>query len=131
MDPFKQLTSLLDMRISERAGNAITGIPSELGTITATGLILDSFKHEVQDYLVAEWFVTAHFPSIQVKGQVVGLRDGENRPVIGDASFSFDPFKVEDLRLELKAGLKPGDRVLAVPLNRGNDAIVICRVVKS
>lgn len=131
MDPFKQLTSLLDMRISERASNAITGIPSELGTITATGLVLDSFKHEVQDYLVAEWFGTAHFPSIQAKGKVTGLRDGEGRPVTGDASYSFDAFNVEDLRLELKAGLKPGDRVLAVPINGGNDAIVICKVVKS
>ncbi|TCZ70964.1 hypothetical protein E0485_23030 [Paenibacillus albiflavus] len=131
MDPFKQLTSILDMRISEGAGNAISGIPSELGTITATGLVLDSFKHEVQDYLVAEWFVKAHFPSVEISGQVTGLLDGQGKAVTGKAKFAFESFEVEDLRLELKAGLKPGDRVLAVPINGGNDAIVIGKVVKS
>lgn len=131
MDPFKQLTSLLDMRMSERAGNAISGIPSELGTVTATGLVLDSFKHEVQDFLVAEWLVKAHFPAVQVTGEVTGLRDGEGRPVTGHASMAIDAFEIDELRLELKNGLKPGDRVLTIPINGGNDAIVICKVVKS
>ena len=120
-DPFKALVSLLEMRMSQHAGRSIRGVPAELGTITATGgLKLDNFKHEIQDYYVADWLVKIHFPSITLTGTLTG---------IGNVTFNAEPFAVDEVRLNWKAGLRPGDRVLAVPVNGGHDAVVLCRIV--
>ncbi|MCC3374740.1 hypothetical protein [Cohnella sp. REN36] len=83
-DPFKKLASTLESRFNRIATQAVSGLPAELGVITNAGLKLDSFKHEIPDYLVSE---------------------------------------------QLQTGLRVGDRVLAVPVNAGNHAVVVCRVV--
>jgi len=129
MDPYKQLARLLENRMAQHAGRAVAGLFCELGTITATGLKLDGFKHEIRDYLVADWLVKMHLPAFNITGSQTGLKDSLNGDVTGQATFSFQPASVDEVRLEFKADLKPGDRVLAVPVNGGQEAVVICKVV--
>ena len=128
-DPFRALASVLEMRMSQHAGRALNGVPAELGTITATGLKLDNFKHEIQDYYVADWLAKIHFPQMTLTGSQTGLQDGEGRAVTGTATFTFDPAQINEVRINWKSGLRPGDRVLAVPVNGGRDAVVLCRIV--
>jgi hypothetical protein len=123
-DPFKALVSVLEMRMSQHAGRAVDGVPAELGTLTATGLKLDNFKHEIQDYFVADWLVKLHLPAFTMYGTTTagGLTSQRTR-------FDFEAVQIEDVRLNWKAGMQPGDRVLALPVNGGRDAVVLCRVV--
>jgi len=133
-DPFKQLVSLLDMRMASHAERTVTGVPCELGTITASGLKLDSFKHEIQDYLVADWLVKIHFPAFSFIGTATSPVDDQGNPLPGATTtsltrYDFRPKEVDQVHLELKADLKPGDRVLVVPVNCGQEAVVIAKVV--
>jgi hypothetical protein len=128
-NPFSALASVLETRMAQHAGRAVNGITAELGTITAKGLKLDGFKHEIQDYYVADWMAKLHFPQMTLAGSQTGLRDGEGRAVIGTATFTFDPAQVNEVRINWKDGLQPGDRVLAIPVNGGQDAVVLCRIV--
>lgn len=129
MDPFKEFVNVLGLSMDRTAGQAIDGVPAELGTITETGLKLDSMKHEMQDYLVADWLVTVHLPAFSLEGSVSGLFDGEGHSVTGEGKFSFKPTQIEEVRLNWSEGLLPGDRVLAIPVNSGNEAVVVCRIV--
>jgi hypothetical protein len=45
--------------------------------------------------------------------------------------FDYIETKIDDVRLNWAQGIKPGDRVLAVPVNGGKDAVVVCKVVKT
>ncbi|SMB97934.1 hypothetical protein SAMN00808754_2035 [Thermanaeromonas toyohensis ToBE] len=133
-DPFKQLASLIDMRISERTARVISGLPCELGTITATGLKLDNFKHEIQHYYVADWLVQLHLPAFSLIGTATSPVDEQGNPLAGASTsqltrYDFRAAQIKDVRVNLKAGLKPGERVLVVPINRGQEAIVIARVM--
>lgn len=133
-DPFKQLVSMLDARMAGHAARAVSGVPCELGTITASGLKLDSFKHEIKDYLIADWLVKIHFPAFSLLGTATSPVDDQGNPLPGASTspltrYDFRAKEVDQVRLELKADLKPGDRVLAVPVNGGQDAVVIAKVV--
>lgn len=128
-DPYKEIASALESRMKKHANNVIMGVPCELGTITATGLKLDSFKHEITDYLVADWLLKVYFPKFEITGTQEGLKDSLNGVVNGQATFSFDATTIDEVHLELKADLKPGDRVLVIPINGGNDYIVVTKVV--
>lgn len=128
-DPYNQLVSILDDRMNQITKNAMSWLSAELGTITASGLKLDSFKHEIRDYLVAEWLVRMELPQFGLQGTQSGLKDSQGGSVTGTASFSFQPAIVENVQLKLKSQFQPGDRVLALPLNGGQDLIVICKVV--
>jgi hypothetical protein len=58
--------------------------------------------------------------------------EGEDLPGASTGSltrYDFLPAEVEEVRLEFKQGLKAGDRVLAVPVNGGREAVIICKVV--
>ncbi len=128
-NPYNELASILDMRMKGHAEQSLSGVPCELGTMTATGLKLDSFKHEIQDYLVADWLVKLHLPAFSITGTQTGLKDSANGPVTGTAIFSFQSVVIDNVRLELKPGLKPGDRVLAIPVNGGQEAVIMAKVV--
>jgi len=135
MDHYKQLASLLEMRMKKHAAAALSGLPCELGTITASGgLKLDTFKYEIQDYLIADWLVKIHFPTFFLIGTATSPVD-EDGSALPEATttpltrYNFSAHEVDNIRLELKACLQPGDRVLAVPVNGGQDAIVISKVV--
>ncbi|OCT10994.1 hypothetical protein A8709_04635 [Paenibacillus pectinilyticus] len=129
MNPYKKLASLLDDRMSGHAASAVSGLPAELGTMTAGGLKLDRFKHEIADYYVADWMAKLHLPNFALTGTVSGLSSG-GVPVAGQGTFAFTESGVEDVRMEFQHGLKPGDRVLAIPIDDGNDAVILCKVVK-
>ncbi|NPV90104.1 MAG: hypothetical protein HPY50_04920 [Firmicutes bacterium] len=132
-DPFKELTSLLDNRMKNQAAQAVSGTPSELGVVTSTGLKLDSFKHEIRDYLVADWLVKLHFPARSIIVTSTSPVDAQGNELPGAVTSPFltryNIDEIDQVRLELKVGLKPGDRVLAVPVNGGQDAVIICKVV--
>ncbi|MBA2943385.1 hypothetical protein HZF08_34505 [Paenibacillus sp. CGMCC 1.16610] len=129
MNPYKKLAAALDNRMSVHASSAVAGMPAELGTITAGGLKLDSFKHEISDYYVADWMTKLFLPSFTISGTVTGLTSG-NVPVTGQGRFAFSESEVEEVRIAFQSGLKVGDRVLAIPVNDGNDAVILCKVVK-
>lgn len=123
MDPYKKLATVLESRMAGHAATAVTGVPAELGTITGSGLKLDSFKHELTDYLVAEWETKLKLPAFSVRGSVAGT-------IAGSGEFEFEETEIEGAALLFKDGLKPGDRVLAVPVAGGSEAVVICKVVR-
>ncbi|MCD9020507.1 hypothetical protein [Cohnella silvisoli] len=135
-DSFKKLVTTLEGRLSGIAAKSISGLPSELGTITASGLKLDSFKYEIPDYLVAEWETKLHLPAFFLVGTMTTPVDMDGVPQGGAipsqrTRFDFAEAEIEDVRLNWQAGMKPGDRVLAVPVNGGREVVVLCKVVSS
>jgi hypothetical protein len=135
-DPYKSLVSTLEKRFSEIAAKSLSGIPSELGTITVSGLKLDSFKYEIPDFLVADWVAQLEYPAYSMVGTMTYPVDEQGNPQGGGipsqrTRFDFQETKVGEVRLNWAAGLKSGDRVLAIPVNGGKDAVVVCKVVSS
>ncbi|AEG61698.1 hypothetical protein [Desulforamulus ruminis] len=134
MDPYKELAALLDLRIQGHTKQSGSGMPGELGTMTATGLKLDTFKHEIKDYLIADWLVKIYLPAFSLVGTATSpVKDtGEDLPGASTSQltrYDFSKREIDDVRLELKPGLKPGDRVLAVPVNNGQEAVIMAKVV--
>lgn len=124
-DPYGQLASSLYASMNKQTRQAMGGVGAVLGTITSTGLKLDDFKHELQDYMVAELPGMLSLPPYTTKGTVT--LGGQQQ----DMTFDAEENEVEDTLFELGKGLKPGDRVLAVRVNSGNDVVVVCKVVSS
>lgn len=124
-DPYGQLASSLYASLNKQTRQAMGGVGAVLGTITSTGLKLDDFKHELQDYMVAELPGMLSLPRYTAAGTATlgGLPQG--------MTFDVEENEVEDTLFELGKGLKPGDRVLAVRVNSGNDVVVVCKVVSS
>lgn len=135
-DPFKSLVATLESRFSGIAAKSLSGVPSELGTITGSGVKLDSFKYEIPDYYVADWVAELELPAFSLVGTMTAPVDETGNATGGGAPsqrtrFDFDETKIDEVRLNWSAGIKPGDRVLAVPVNGGKDAVVVCKVVNS
>lgn len=128
-NPYKQFASILNDQMAQQANSALSGVPCELGTITGSGLKLDTFKHEMQDYLVADWLVKISIPAFSIFGTQSGLKDSLGGDVIGQATFSFEPTVIDRVHIEFKPDLKPGDRVLCVPVNGGQDVVIVSKVV--
>ena len=103
MDPYKQLASMLDRRMEQKSTVQTAGLACELATVTPGGLKLDSFKHELQHYYVADWLVRLHLPEQTL----------------------------DEVRIDLRAGLTPGDRVLVIPIQGGQEVVVVSKVVSS
>lgn len=136
-DPFKELAKVLTSEINRSAGNAVTGVPSVLGTWTGTGVMLDNFKHELHDPLFADWTVKAELP---LESRLVKLaspvqadgKDDSAAPTQYSRLTRVDWNAKNDtlhMHLELKSELKSGDRVLCVPINGGQDVVIVCKVV--
>ncbi|OXL87331.1 hypothetical protein BCV73_32895 [Paenibacillus sp. SSG-1] len=129
-DPYGQFASSLYASVGKHTRQALGGVGAVLGTITSTGLKLDDFKHEMQDYMVAELPGLLALPRYMAVGASGTRTDTPNwGSVAMDKTFYFDETEVPDAALKLGAGLKPGDRVLAVRVNGGDDVVVVCRVV--
>lgn len=124
-DPYGQLASSLYASMSKQTRQAMGGVGAVLGTITSTGLKLDDFKHELQDYMVAELPGMLTLPRYTAAGTATlgGQQQG--------MTFDVEENEVEDTLFELGKGLQPGDRVLAVRVNSGNDVVIVCKVVSS
>lgn len=128
-DTFGTLASLVNTAMFTHTKQALNGIGAVLGTMTATGLKLDDFKHEIQDYLVAELPGTFKLPDFTISGSVEGLRDSTGGELEGQGNFQFAKTDIEKTLLDVKKGFQPGDRVLVFRLNGGQDVIVLCKVV--
>lgn len=124
-DPYGQLASALYSTVGKHTRQALGGVGAVLGTITGTGLKLDDFKHEFQDFMVAELPGVLAVPgSVMAVTPMLDVRSAEDPK---QEESSSNETEIEDARLSL--ALKPGDRVLAVRVNGGNDVVVVCKVV--
>ncbi len=122
----------------------------ELGTIQPDmSLKLDRFAVPMPqgEYLISEWTVKLILPAFSLLGvetcmQAQGLVttaasvDSEGNPLPGSvtkglAQYSFNPAEINDVAIEIKPELKPGDRVLVAWVNNHTDPIVISKVVSS
>nr|WP_068616449.1 hypothetical protein [Paenibacillus tuaregi] len=128
-DAFGSLASLVNTAMSAHTKQALSGTGAVLGTITAGGLKLDDFKHEIPEYLVAELPGTLKLPDFAISGSVEGLRDSTGGGIDGQGKFQFAKTDIEKTLLDVKKGFQPGDRVLAFRLNGGQDVVVLCKVV--
>lgn len=131
-DPFAALADTFRAEFAKHTATALDGVPAELGTITPSGLKLDNFKHEIQDYLVADYLVTLHLPAFHLIGTTAAPVDSAGNAT-GAASqrmrFEFEPSQIAKVRVNQAAGLMPGERVVVLPVNGGADFVVMSRVV--
>ncbi|URJ61474.1 hypothetical protein [Paenibacillus polymyxa] len=128
-DPYGAFVSVMQSSMAGHTRQALSGVGAVLGTITSTGLKLDDFKHELQDYLVAELPGLLSVPRHMYKGTSTAVESENWEGKELKTSFYIGEDELEDVNLSLNEGLKPGDRVLAVRVNGGNDVVVVCKVV--
>ncbi len=128
-DPYGAFVSVMQSSMAGHTRQALSGVGAVLGTITSTGLKLDDFKHELQDYLVAELPGLLSVPRHVYKGTSTSVESENWEGKELKTSFYIGEDELEDVNLSLNKGLKPGDRVLAVRVNSGNDVVVVCKVV--
>jgi len=106
----------------------------ELGTIQSDmSLKIDRFAVSIPqgEYLISEWTAKLILPAFSLDGNQNGLKDSLNGTVTGDATFNFQPVVIDNVKIEIKPELKPGDRVLVAWVNNHTDPIVISKVVSS
>lgn len=106
----------------------------ELGIIQPDmSLKIDRFAVPIPqgEYLISEWTAKLILPAFSLGGNQNGLKDSLNGAVTGDAIFSFQPVVINNVKIEVKPELKPGDRVLVAWVNDHTDPIVISKVVSS
>ncbi|WP_135552607.1 hypothetical protein [Paenibacillus cymbidii] len=133
-NPYRELATLVAKQADGSAERMLAGAAFELGTMTATGVKLDSFKHELRDCFYADYPSRVHLPAYEAIGRTTVPVDADGVPEPDAASsertlFSFETREIADVRCELRQGLQPGDRVLCAPLNGGHDVVVLCKVV--
>ncbi|MEK4456456.1 hypothetical protein [Paenibacillus sp. FSL R10-2748] len=128
-DPYGAFVSVMQSSMAGHTRQALSGVGAVLGTITSTGLKLDDFKHELQDYLIAELPGLLSVPRHMYKGTSTAVESENWEGKELKTSFYIGEDELEDVNLSLNEGLKPGDRVLAVRVNSGNDVVVVCKVV--
>ena len=119
-DPYSELFGMLRGQMSNSAEEAIKGgwVTSELGTMTGDlGLKLDRFKHVISDYMVSHHLTLAEPDMTQTEV------DGSHADPIG-GTHSHKVITPKQL-----LPLHPGDRVLVVPVNGGQDFVIVARVV--
>jgi hypothetical protein len=119
-DPFSELFGMLGAQMSERAQEALDGnwVTAELGTMTADlGLKLDRFKHVIHDYLLSHHLTLAEPDMTKTE------TDGAHADPIGGTHSHQVITPVQLLPLH------PGDRVLVMPVNGGQDFVIVARVV--
>ena len=136
---FKEIASLLTTKVDVKEIVKANGLICELGTITSTGnLKLDNFKYEIESYFVAEWDVEIDIPKEYRIIQLASPVTEEGDDIAGVTGYSnisrMDFVKEADrqtikARITLKGQLKEGDRVLVVPVNNGQEFVVIAKVV--
>lgn len=111
----------------------------ELGTIQADmSLKLDRFAVSIPkgDYLVAEWLIKVSLPAFSLvgTGEYPVKDDGSPIPptqTTPQTRWDWHPREVDEVKVEFKPDLKPGDRVLVAWVNDHTDPVVLCRVVAS
>jgi len=130
-DPYGHFADVMRGAMSNHTRQAVSGLGAVLGTITSSGVKLDDFKHEVQDYFVAEYPGTLELPERETTGAISGISEVANGGTTSEGRFLLQKEEVEEATLSLGKGMKPGDRVLAMRVNGGNDVVVLCKVVSA
>ncbi|MEJ8306592.1 hypothetical protein [Saccharibacillus sacchari] len=116
-DPYGQFADMMSSAMKGHTKQMASGLGGVLGTMTASGVKLDDFKHEIQDYMVAE------LPGTMEAGE------GGNGTAVPDADDSMGSGGIGgEVTLQVN-GFQPGDRVLAIRVNGGSDVVVLCKVV--
>ena len=127
--------SKLAQVIAERISTQTTRPDAlELGIIQPDmSLKIDRFAVPIPqgEYLISEWTAKLILPAFSIDGNQNGLKDSLNGVVTGDATFNFQPTVIDDVKIEFKPELKPGDRVLVAWVNDGTDPVVVSKVVNS
>ena len=122
-DPISEMFGLLNGQMSRKARNAIkddwTG--AELGTMTSDlGLKLDRFKHVINDYMISHHLTLAE-PDMTTT-ETDGKHGHPGEPVSG-------AHEHEVITPTQLLPLHPGDRVVVLPVNGGQDFVIVARVV--
>jgi len=142
-DHFKKLANVFDKRMAGHVTGGTMGMSCVLGTMTATGVLLDDFKHEIKDPLYADWTVKLTIPlgSRIVAAAAPVTAQGEDIPNVTAFTLTRMDFANQDddgvggandimrVNVELKSRLKEGNRILAIPVNGGQECVIICKVV--
>jgi len=115
-DPYGQFADMMSSAMKGHTKQMASGLGGVLGTMTASGVKLDDFKHEIQDYMIAE------LPGTMEAGK------GGGTAVSNADDSSESPGFGGDVTLQVN-GFQSGDRVLAIRVNGGSDVIVLCKVV--
>lgn len=117
---YKELADEIVKKIDKKAVGLTTGIQPELGTIMQNrSLKLDRFKYEINDYLIAE--------SLTLQGDFFTATEANS-----GTHYQYEGSGAHDHKVVTPKEFKPiapGDRVLAIQVNGGQDVVVICRVV--
>ncbi|MCQ4086680.1 DUF2577 domain-containing protein [Saccharibacillus sp. JS10] len=122
-DPYGQFADMMSSAMKGHTRQMASGLGGVLGTMTASGVKLDDFKHEMQDYWVAA------LPGTLQTDASSGGSESSQSAIAADGSESGDPSSGESTVTLNVDGFKPGDRVLAIRVNGGNDVVVLCKVV--
>ena len=132
--------SKLAQVIAERIGSQ-TARPDalELGTIQGDmSLKLDRFAVPIPrgEYLIAEWTAKLSFPAFSLvgRGEYPVKNDGSPEPPTQwtqQTRWDWTPKEIDEVKIEVKPDLKPGDRVLVAWVNDGTDPVVVSKVVNS
>lgn len=110
-DPYKEIAQMIDNRSKKNSRYAVMGIGSDLGAITSRmELKLDNFKHPISDYMVSE----------HLKMDPYFFTDVEKN----SGSHSHRVITNKELK-----PLGPGDRVIVLLINGGQEHVVVARVV--
>lgn len=126
-----KLAQIIAERISTQTARSDT---LELGTIQGDmSLKIDRFAVPIPrgEYLIAEWTAKLSLPAFSIGGNQTGLLDSMNGDVTGNATFNFQPVVIDNVKIEVKPELKPGDRVLVAWVNNYTDPVVVSKVVSS
>lgn len=86
-DPYGHFADVMRGAMSTHSRQAVSGLGAVLGTMTSSGVKLDDFKHEVQDYLVAELPGTLGLPEREAAGAISGIPDVANGGMTGTGRF--------------------------------------------
>lgn len=111
----------------------------ELGTVRPDlSIKVDRFPHPIPkgDYLVIEWTARIHLPAFSLVGRGEYPVDDSGAPIpptswTQQTRWDWRPREIDQVRIEIKPDLAPGNRVLCVWANGGTDLIVLGTVVTS
>jgi len=133
-------TSKLAQVIAERISTQ-TARPDalELGSIQGDmSLKIDRFAVPIPrgEYLIAEWIAKLSFPAFSLVGTGKYPVKGDGSPEPGATStpqtrWDWEPREIDEVKIEIKPDLKPGDRVLVAWVNDHTDPVVVSKVVSS
>lgn len=122
-DPFSELFGILNQEMAGKTKKAMDGawLGGELGTMTDDlGLKLDRYKHIIRDYMIS------HHLTLAEPDMTITETDGEHSQPDAGYGGAHSHKVITPIQL---LPLHPGDRVLAIPVNGGQDFVITARVV--